>query len=285
MAAPLIRIKTEGFRAIGEADIIINGITVVAGENGSGKSTISKLLYYLYKTASNFDSLVSQELKLKLRDVYQFLEILQHELYSVSKDRNIREELRRELYLLNRNDDKSIDEQYRNWLSLIKKTSDLYYIQPDLFNEKKEVLKNSPRNYRLKRILNDVLKIKNQDEDENTPLQLEQVSLFVEAIFKEANGKVKSRPTSLFIQALKNVFTEGELPKVFDVMEFEEQIISLTKTSLSIPYSIQNAIYIDTPMMLGIGKSDNEHWDDLNDLISKSGNPLFPKYLTQLVME
>ena len=55
MTTPQIRIKTEGFRAIGKADIIINGITVVAGENGCGKSTISKLLYYLYKTASNYD--------------------------------------------------------------------------------------------------------------------------------------------------------------------------------------------------------------------------------------
>lgn len=275
MAAPLIRIKTEEFRAIAEADIIINGITVVAGENGCGKSTISKLLYYLYKTASNYDSLVSQELRHKLRDVFQFLEILQHELYSVNKDRNVREELRRELYLLNRNTDKSIIEQYKNWLTLIKKTAELYETQPDLFNEKRDGLKNHPRNYRLKRILNDVLKIKSIDEDENAPLQFEDVTKFVESIFKEAIGKVKSRPTALFIQALRNVFTEGELPKVFDVLEFEEQIISLNKSSLSIPYSIQNAIYIDTPMMLGIDSSDNEHWDDLNELISKSGKSSF----------
>ncbi len=282
MAAPLIRIRTEGFRAIGKADIIINGITVVTGENGCGKSTISKLLYYLYKTASNYDLLVSQELKYKLQNVFQFLEILQHELYSVRKDNSIREELRRELYLLNKNTDKSIIEQYKNWLTLIKKTSELYYTQPDLFNDRREILRNNPRNYRLKRILNDVLKIKNTDEDENAPLQFEQVSLFVKAIFEEAIGKVESRPTALFIKALRNVFTEGELPKVFDVLEFEEQIISLSKTSLSIPYSIQNAIYIDTPMMLGVDSSDNEHWDDLNELISKSGKSSF-SYISQSI--
>lgn len=275
MVAPLIRIKTEGFRAIGEADIIINGITVVAGENGCGKSTISKLLYYLYKTASNFDPLVSQELEYKLRNVYQFLDILQHELYSMSKDRNTREELRRELFLLRKSSDKSIDEQHRSWQSLMKKTIDLYQSQPDLFNDQKELQKHSPRNYRLKQILNDVLKIKSQDEDENNSLQFDQISLFVEALFKEANGKVKSRPTSLFIQALRNVFTEGELPQVFEVMEFEEPIISLNKTSLSIPYSIQNVIYIDTPMMLGVNTSSNDHWDDLNGLILKSSKTSF----------
>ena len=55
MNVPQIRIKTEGYRAINSADILLNGITLVAGENGSGKSTLSKLLYFLVKTATNFD--------------------------------------------------------------------------------------------------------------------------------------------------------------------------------------------------------------------------------------
>jgi predicted ATPase len=278
MPAPLIRIKTEGFRAIGEADIIINGITVVAGENGCGKSTISKLLNCLYNTASNFDSLVSRELQYKLRNVHQFLDILQHELYVVSKDRHIREELSKELHLLIVNNDKTIAEQRKNWGSSINRLIDLYDDgQLNIFEEKKDLLRMNSRNYRLKRILNDVLKKKNNDDDESAPIQLDQVSSFVEEVFKEAEEKVKSRPTALFLQALSNVFTEGELPKAFDVMEFEEQIISLNKTSLSIPYSIQNAIYIDTPMMLGVSNSDNGHWDDLNELISKSGNSPFSK--------
>ena len=41
-----LRVNTEKFRAINKADILIEGITLVAGENGCGKSTLSKLLYF-----------------------------------------------------------------------------------------------------------------------------------------------------------------------------------------------------------------------------------------------
>src|ERR1019366_3886793 len=97
MEAPQIRLKTEDFRAVNKADIIINGITVVAGENGCGKSTLSKLLYFLYKTVSNYDLLVSRGLRSQLQDVVRFLDIIQHELYITPKDRNTREELRKDL--------------------------------------------------------------------------------------------------------------------------------------------------------------------------------------------
>ena len=49
MTTPQIRIKTEHFRAIGKADIIINGITVVAGENGCGKSTLLRTIAGIIK--------------------------------------------------------------------------------------------------------------------------------------------------------------------------------------------------------------------------------------------
>lgn len=41
-----LRIKVSDFQSINKADILLNGITVLTGENSSGKSTLSKLLYY-----------------------------------------------------------------------------------------------------------------------------------------------------------------------------------------------------------------------------------------------
>lgn len=52
-------ISVKDVRAIKEAEIALNGITVLAGENGCGKSTVSKLLYGFIKTSANFDSVVS----------------------------------------------------------------------------------------------------------------------------------------------------------------------------------------------------------------------------------
>ena len=60
METSQIRLRTKDFRAIAEADIHINGITLVAGENGCGKSTLSKLLFHFYKTATSFEDNVSK---------------------------------------------------------------------------------------------------------------------------------------------------------------------------------------------------------------------------------
>ena len=38
-----VLLKVEDFRAISQAEIKLDGITVVAGVNGCGKSTLSKL--------------------------------------------------------------------------------------------------------------------------------------------------------------------------------------------------------------------------------------------------
>ena len=40
-----MKLKVNNFAKIKEADIIIDGITVIAGENNTGKSTIGKILF------------------------------------------------------------------------------------------------------------------------------------------------------------------------------------------------------------------------------------------------
>lgn len=282
MAVPQIRIKTEAFRAISNADIVIDGITVVAGENGCGKSTLSKLLYFFYKTASNYNSLVSRDLKFKLRDIERFLEIILSEIHSVSNERNTKEEFE-ELKKLRRNLDDLQEEDMIKWISFVQKIENNYYSQPSLFKEKLPL--NSRISNRIKFIIRDILDLKDESTNWDTNmLPFDRVVTLLEERFHDAFDKIKLRPTSLFLRALENVFTGHELPDKFEVFEFDEQIISIKGKTLSIPYAVQNVIYIDTPMVIGIENSDVEHWDDLNELLHKRGKASFSD-LSRIISE
>ncbi|ATC37262.1 ATP-binding protein [Elizabethkingia anophelis] len=265
-----LRVNTEKFRAINKADIMIEGITLVAGENGCGKSTLSKLLYFLYKTVSNYDLLVKQKLSRSLADILTLLEIFQQEIVNTQKDRNLRNEIRKEIYDLRRSIiiTESLEDELVDWITLIDKIeylySNYYSRSESLFSDESHNINNS-RITRLNRIIKDILK----DEYANYDLR-ESFSKIKELInnrFKEAIGKIDSRPSSLFMEELENVFSDSKLPKKFEVFEYEDIIVSLEKSTLSIPFTIQNAIYIDTPMMISVDDYHNQHWEDLNDLL------------------
>lgn len=261
-----IRVITENYRAIQHADIVINGITVVAGENGSGKSTLSKLLYHLYKTASNYDLLIAQELKYKLKNIIRFLEIVVTDLYKLSNERNTREEFK-EFNDLRFSLESVAEIDKDRWLSFIEKIENNYYSQPSLFKEKNELNPrlNNRLNYIVKDILDGIDKDYNLQADASPFKVIKQV---IEILFDESLNKIKARPTSLFLKELINLYSEGVLPKKFEVFEYGDQIVSLNRSGLSIPYIIQNSIYIDTPMIIGVEHfSDNDHWDDLNEIL------------------
>lgn len=56
-----MKLHVENFAKIKEADIEINGITVIAGENNTGKSTIGKIMYCLYSIFKDIDLKVNNE--------------------------------------------------------------------------------------------------------------------------------------------------------------------------------------------------------------------------------
>ena len=43
-----MKLKIQNFAKIKEANIVIDGITVIAGENNTGKSTVGKILFSLF---------------------------------------------------------------------------------------------------------------------------------------------------------------------------------------------------------------------------------------------
>lgn len=56
-----MKLHIENFAKIKEADITIDGITVLAGENNTGKSTIGKIVFSIFNTLSNVNEKVFED--------------------------------------------------------------------------------------------------------------------------------------------------------------------------------------------------------------------------------
>ena len=55
-----MKIKVENIGRVAEADIEINGIAVIAGENGTGKSTVGKALYAAFNSMSDSENKIDR---------------------------------------------------------------------------------------------------------------------------------------------------------------------------------------------------------------------------------
>jgi len=240
-----VTINIENFRAINKANIKIDGITLVAGENGCGKSTLSKLLYFLYKTASNYENIVEEQLLDRLQNFRLYINILLQESKLQPRDkREVREEVRKIITTSSKEED---------WIELINKIEYLL---------NKQQIDISKIN-RIRWISKDLLNESFSDENQ---INFGKIKEFIINQFKEAEGKKSSRPISLFTNELRKEFADTKLPMKFEVFEDDSKIVSLEEKKISIPYTIRNSIYIDTPMMISI-EEGNTHWEDLNKLL------------------
>ena len=61
-----MKLNIENFAKIKNADIEIDGITVIAGENNTGKSTVGKILFSLFNALSDIDEKINEE---RLREI------------------------------------------------------------------------------------------------------------------------------------------------------------------------------------------------------------------------
>ncbi|MDR0863382.1 MAG: AAA family ATPase [Candidatus Symbiothrix sp.] len=252
-----LRLHIEDFRAIKEADIILNGITVVAGENGSGKSTLSKFLYYAFQNSIEYDELVDKDLKNKLNPFLSFIDDFDRTVFTGTtnrlKDRLVVPDLVHDNPLL------SIYDRYQDETYLLKKIDRLF---SSYESEKQHI--DSAKIVRLKFILQSILEERTTHESNLSYLK-DRLKQTIHRYFEEAKDYREKRPLFFFTDELNRIFSTGLLPSNYRITEYESSIINNTDDILERAYTIHQTAYIDTPMLLG--HTGEDHWNRINTIL------------------
>lgn len=298
----LINLEVQQFRAIQNANIDLNGITVVAGENGCGKSTLSKLLYNTIKISHNYDAIIKQRLNQELKDII-------NALYSTLRDVSL------DNYHIETAEDKSENKIDNRWVNrtsrralIIKSDEDIfdyrdriftyieqvenylqirlnqYYhnrqinIHTSLFDED-DLSRYNKYPSRMDRILKLMYNTVYNNDDEissnsNVDTLFSSLRSKIDEAVQKANNRLDYRPISCFLDELSSAFSQNIDNIRFNLYELDSPIIDWTHEMLNPTNLVQDCVYIDTPMAIGHQYSSDLYWDDLSDTLRQS-KPIF----------
>lgn len=258
-----LQLYIKNFRAIGEADLDLKGITVVSGVNGCGKSTISKFLYSSFKSVNEFDAIVINDLNEELAEIRNFVRILSQEIKRV-KEHNVGGNLLNEASAQYR--------QVRNRIYTLADKDNIIYVLRGLESEYMEsylhsfrVPASSPQ--RLINILEDILSPDEGSKD--FPSLMDMLYGKIENIFSYYTFVSETRPSNFVEAELVSAFDSGHLPERYSIKEYGDDVIGRNIQYASYFHTVKNSVYIDTPMLLGADFSSKSHWDDVNKLLKK----------------
>lgn len=247
----IIELSVSNFKAVKKASIALDGITVVAGINGCGKSSLSQLLYYSFYNANRYDELVNSLLYNSLIDYMDALKQIERE---VKGEKNASMELTHV----------SMKDKNEYLLYVNDLTTRFLYYKDFVINSGDKSRINSYN--RVVRIIQDVL----HASSDKLEWLLEHLSVQIRNMFDQAIQFSEERYYPLLRKHL-NFCLKNELPQKWEIKEYGVPFVGTEIKVVPVLHYIKRVAYIDTPMMIGIPMINSKnHWIDLTRLLNKT---------------
>lgn len=257
----IYRYTLSDYHAIKEADITIDGITVLAGENGCGKSTLSRWLYYLVNGAQRFEELVIKEFANEVNLIMQRQFIAAREMR----------------YYISNSVPQKNDGYISNFQFGIVDSSSVQQIQIDFEKfvlSMGTLIKDYIANTESDKISERIFKYFNlcsyeEDCQNSMPSADNYIKSNLEWL-RQRSDKVYAdldrRPVAQFYDNINLDFkVRRDIPLHLQLCEDEVELIGNDRVSSL--FNLKRAIYIDTPMGLVNNSSDNFFWNELLTLV------------------
>lgn len=264
--------EIHNYHAVRDAEISIDGITVLAGINGCGKSTLSRWLYFLINGSCNYDQYLFEEFKERINKWLHRVDDVLWDIKMSTNDQNILEAIS-QINLSNYND--SIN-QIEYLSASAGKSSDMANV---IFNDVLKSIENILDLYfsndqidtaRKNRILS-FFNVTHEQEGANEIKELDtQVRRWFDDITFLFVSNVNKRTKDSFFELLQRKFIKEDIPLKIYLKEDDVNIIE--EDRISAIFNLHRAIYIDTPMAITSNATNNIFWKDLRDKMLESGN-------------
>lgn len=237
-----ISLSLRNFRSIESADIALNGITVVTGINGCGKSTISRTLYRLVRLSADYENAYIHRSLILDPEWTKFDRIINLVMPGDVPRDSIKNQDNISI--------SSCKEKYQEYVEQAIKKAEI--IDP----EKAAALAD---------------KIKDIDisAKESTLVQvLESLKEQIDQFFQSLKKKINKRDIELLKNYIQAAFSQKiDIEKCLTVTEKSDLITDWDAKTLNPLFFIENVVYIDTPMAVGLHELYNplfSHWVELN---------------------
>lgn len=280
------RYTLRDYRAIKNASIKIDGITVLAGENGCGKSTLSRWLYYLVNGANNYEHYAFKAFKNNVLAQLQRLRMVTRDISfsSNTEQTNLATKFRlsiERITTITDTDDEDAPQQVSDVFDIVIKS-----FSQNLFDFLKtnKGITNNKRDRMLS-----YLSVNSEDkqDDEVVDEFLGHQKAYMYNATMEYQKHIETRPLDSYFSYLKQNFRfEGDNPQ--NSIKLEEDGVSLfKKNKVGNLYNLKRAIYVDTPMAVTDAVADgNPFWHHLKQMMYQPRpNFDFDNDATQLLLK
>lgn len=275
-----IQISIKDYKAVKSAEIGLNGITLISGVNGAGKSSISRLLYYALKYTNNYDTIVN---RLFADELLPIDRLIQSSISGIPQNELTRQIQNQQRIAATSNDNGIKKEAYNNAIRLImelfhnlnkKDSNDLHMPDPAAL-----------------RIMSLVYSIGDNRKNKGLVLKgggWDAVINSIEALFEKANRISLTREYPLFRDAITNVLNDDL--KSVRISEYGVPFVGKDVKNVPILNFIQQSVYIDTPMIAGLDMRNGsfqsvEYWDDLTVMLSKPAKKSYSRTINNYIKD